>query len=815
MWAQPVAAMPPVPAEGTVSGVSVEGPRRIEEAAVLAAIGLRKGEELTPEKVRRDLRSVYALGFFDDVVVETLVEDDGVRVVFLVEEKPSVREVKIEGEKKIDEDDIREALDVRAFNVLNEATLRENRNAIRDLYVEKGYYLVDIDVTTEVVGDDQVDVVFNIKENRKVLVQRVDFTGNDHIPSSKIKRFMQIREGGFVPWLTSSGTFKRELLDADKQTVAAVFLEEGYIDVQVDPPKVYLSPDKRYIFISYHIVEGEQYDIGALDAVGDFVEDEGLTQEAVMQIIAGRQVADVQEEQWRDAEERNDRLFAFEREGSKLTPGEVFRSSSLQMVRASIESFYQDQGYAFVNVVPLTDTHVEERLVDVTFQVEKGEKFRIGKINITGNQPTFDKVVRREIQIVEGDIYRGSLIRASQSRLERLGFFDEVNISTPRGDGRDVLDFNVQVSEQPTGSFSLGMGYSNLESVVITANMSKNNFLGLGYVMSAAINYSKLRKQGNLSFLDPYFLDTRWTFKIDFFSIDRQFQRVYQGQADEFQRGGSFGVGRYLDKRDDMQLRVDYTIEDVGLNNIDAFRKRMFGGDLYRNGLTSTLGLSFNVDKRNNRIFATQGLFASASTALSGGLRLNDDQVLSLLGGDFNFIESKVNVRYFQPLIPNTDQLVFRVNATFGHLASTDGRIVPFIHRFRAGGINSVRGYNWYSLGPTMRLVASDDPVRADDKIPVGGNQIWVNNIEIEQPIVRSAGINGVVFFDAGNAFGDPLGIEQVPVWKYPSQLRFAYGMGVRWRSPIGPLRFEYGIPVAPRDDERRGVFDFSIGSFF
>jgi outer membrane protein insertion porin family len=527
MWAQPVAAMPPVPAEGTVSGVSVEGPRRIEEAAVLAAIGLRKGEELTPEKVRRDLRSVYALGFFDDVVVETLVEDDGVRVVFLVEEKPSVREVKIEGEKKIDEDDIREALDVRAFNVLNEATLRENRNAIRDLYVEKGYYLVDIDVTTEVVGDDQVDVVFNIKENRKVLVQRVDFTGNDHIPSSKIKRFMQIREGGFVPWLTSSGTFKRELLDADKQTVAAVFLEEGYIDVQVDPPKVYLSPDKRYIFISYHIVEGEQYDIGALDAVGDFVEDEGLTQEAVMQIIAGRQVADVQEEQWRDAEERNDRLFAFEREGSKLTPGEVFRSSSLQMVRASIESFYQDQGYAFVNVVPLTDTHVEERLVDVTFQVEKGEKFRIGKINITGNQPTFDKVVRREIQIVEGDIYRGSLIRASQSRLERLGFFDEVNISTPRGDGRDVLDFNVQVSEQPTGSFSLGMGYSNLESVVITANMSKNNFLGLGYVMSAAINYSKLRKQGNLSFLDPYFLDTRWTFKIDFFSIDRQFQRVY------------------------------------------------------------------------------------------------------------------------------------------------------------------------------------------------------------------------------------------------------------------------------------------------
>lgn len=805
-WTSPAWAQPPAVVEGTVRRVVIEGNRRIEEATVLAAIGLRPGDELTPSRVRRDLKAVMATGFFDDVRVEAVVEGDGVRVTFLVDEKPAVRDVRIVGNKKIDEEDIQEVIDIRSFTVLSEADIRENVDRIRDLYVEKGYYLVEIEPRVEDVGNDQVELTFDIQENRKVIVQRIEFSGNEALSDGKVKRFMQTREGGIVPWLTNRGTFKRENLETDRLIVEQVYREEGYVDVQVGAPKVYLSPDKRYIFVSFAIEEGPQYELGEITVDGDFVPEEGLTREAVQQIIAGSTVYEIQEAQWEAATgKRPFQLFPGRNQGIALEPGEVFKLSEVSGVMMAITDLYSDQGYAFVNVVPIPDTDPERKIVDVSFLVDKGEKVRIGQINITGNDPTFDKVVRREILVNEGDIYRGSLIRASRARLERLGYFEKVNISTPRGEGDNVLDLNVQVAEQPTGSFSLGLGFSSLEQFVLTANVSKNNFLGLGYVMSAAINWSSLRRQWNVSFFDPYFLDSRWTLQFSGYSITREFQ------LNEYQRGGSVGLGRYLDPRDDVQLQVEYTFEDVGLTSLDPYRQRLLGGDLFRNGLTSSVGLSLNVDKRNNRIFATQGLYFSAATELAGGFRIDDERVLSVLGGDFNFIESRLNFRLFQPIIPNSDALVFRMNSTAGWMASTDGGVIPYIHRFRAGGINSVRGYDWFSLGPTVRVLGTEDPVRADTKLIVGGTSTWVNNFELEAPLIRQAGILGVVFFDAGNAFGDPWGEGGIN----PLDLRLSYGAGVRWRSPIGPLRFELGIPIDPREGERTSVFDFSIGSFF
>jgi outer membrane protein insertion porin family len=800
----PVFAEQPYLPSGKINDIVIEGTRRIEPAVVTAASSLHHGETLSASKIRGEIKKIYATGFFDDVVISTEALDDGFRVIISVIEKPAIRDVTIEGNNKIDEEDIREVMDLSAFSVLNDAELNDNIAKIRDLYIEKGYYLAEVRTDIRTVNDNLVNLVFVIDENKKVIVQRVEFSGNDNLPDGKIKRFLQIKEGGIAPWLTSSGTFNGDYLDADRQTVSAVFLEEGFVDVNVSEAKVYLSPDKRYIFVSYQIEEGERYTVGDLDVSGDFRPDEGVTRENVLAVVGGRRVADIQDENWRAFHEKKPPMFQFETKGPALNTGEQFKYSTIHQVMAAISELYSDQGYAFVNVVPLTDPNAETKQVHITFDISVGEKVRVGRINITGNDPTFDKVVRREIQINEGDLYRGSLIRASRSRLERLGFFEEVKISTPRGAGDNILDMNVQVTEQPTGSFSLGLGYSNYENFVLTANVSKNNFLGLGYIMSAAINWSGLRRQGNLSFFDPYFLDSRWTLHVNGYSIAREFQ------LNEYQRGGSLAIGRYLDKRDDIQLRMEYTIEDVGLTSLDAYRQRLLGGELYRNGLTSSLGLSLNVDKRNNRIFATKGLYFSASSALAGGFR-SGDQIVSLLGGEFNFVENRLNVRWFQPLVPDTDLFVLRLNSTMGFIHSTDGTPIPFIHRFRAGGINSVRGYNWFSLGPTMRAFQNDDPIRADDALIVGGTQTWINNVEIESPIIRAAGISGVVFFDAGNAFGDPWGEGNIN----PLDLRFSSGFGVRWRSPMGPMRFEWGFPIKPRAGERPSVFDFSIGSFF
>lgn len=801
----PASAAPVASADGVVTKVVVEGNERIEEATVLAVLALRRGDTLTRSRARQVVKAVYGTGFFDDVRVETEADGEGVVVTIHVDEKPAVRDVKILGNKKLNEDDVREVLDIRSFTVLNDAEVKKNVDRIRDLYVEKGYYLVEVDPEIAYVEDDQVELTFRITENRKVIVQKVEFSGNENVPVSKFRKFMQIKEGGVLPWLTSSGTFQREKLDMDRETIRYVMWEEGYLDATVSAPKVFLSPDKRYIYISFKIDEGMRYDVGNVALEGDFVEEEGLTEEAVRRIVDGTPATIIQEEQWREANGKKPRPSILQARGARLRKGEAFKASTMQAVASGIEAFYQDQGYAFVNVTPYPYPNPKTGQADVIVRIQTGEKYRVGRINVTGNDPTFDKVVRREVQVAEGDVYRGGRIQASKARIQRLGYFEEVNVSTPRGLGDDVLDVNIQVAEQPTGSFSLGLGFSNLEQFVLTGNISKNNFLGLGWTMSASINWSAIRRQGQVQFFDPYFLDSRWTFRFNAYSVNQQFQ------LDEYQRGGSIEIGRYLDRNDDFRVALQYTFEDVGLVSLDQYRGQLLGGDLYRNGLTSTIGVNFNMDRRNNRIRATRGVFASASANLSGGFRVSDDKVLSMFGGQFNFVELKGNFRGYLPLIRDPDKFIIRFNSTLGFVQSTDGRVIPFIHRYRAGGINSVRGYNWFSLGPTIRGNGNDDPVHADGSLAVGGTQTWINNLEMETPIVRAAGISGVIFFDAGNAFGDPWGKGGIN----PLDLRFAYGLGIRWLSPIGPLRFEYGIPINPRQGERPSVFDFSIGSFF
>lgn len=798
-------AQAPAEVEGaTVREVRVRGNRYIEDAAVLARIGVRSGQVLSPDMIRRDLDSIYGTGFFEDVTVLVRDVEGGVGLIYEVVEKPAVVDVRVEGNKKIDSEDLTELIDVRSYGVLNEAKVADTIQALRDKYVEKGFYLAEIEPEVLPVGNDRVEVIFHVTENRKVLVQKVAFVGNDNVPDRKIKRYMQTKEGGFAPWLTNRGTFDRDVVEADQQVVQYVYLEEGYVDVQVETPRVYLSPDKRWIYASFKVEEGQRYKIGEVTIGGDFVEEEGLTEEAARLIIDGSPVPDVQENQWRVANGKKIRRFSRMRRAAALEHENWFKYSEMEQVRANLQRLWGDQGYAFANVIARPVPNPDTGLVDIRFLVDKGRKVRIGRVRISGNDPTFDKVVRREILLNEGEIYRGSLVDASRFRLMRTGFFEDVAISTPRGEGEDVLDLNVKVTEQPTGSFSLGLGYSSVAKLQVNASIQKANFLGLGYNINAQIQWSALQRNANVSFFDPYFLDSRWTFRINGFWQEQRFQ------FDQYQRGASVGIGRYLDRQDSLTLSLDYTIEDVGLVSLDAFRRRLIGGELFRNGLTSSLGLTLTLDRRNNRQFPTAGYFLNANISLSGGFNAGDKEV-SLLGGDFNFVETRFNFRFYQPLIPNSEWLILRFNTSLGAVFSTDGRVIPFIHRFRAGGINSVRGFQWFSLGPTLRTIRSDDPTSSDDALVVGGTQSWVNNLELESPIIKSAGISLVVFFDAGNTFGDPWGNGGIN----PLKLRTSAGAGVRWRSPIGPLRFELGFPLKPREDERRSVFDFSIGSFF
>lgn len=827
----PATSAGPVAAPARVVRVEIVGLRRVEEAALLEAVRLQPGERVTPAAIARDIRGLWGTGFVEDVVAELVPEGDGQVVRFAVKEKPAIREVKLDGNKKVKKEDLDELLDIEPFTVPSESRVKANLQALRKTYLEKGYFLVEIEPVFTPAGADLVDLTWKITENKKVLVREVEITGNTQVSDRKLRRVMQTRAAGMLPWLSSGGTFVEENLEADRYSLRSMLLEEGHVDAEVDEPQVYLTPDKRFIHVSIHVNEGPRYRIGGIKVQGDFVPEEGLTAGAVESVLNGNSIREVQEafetdkragvlitQSWIPKIERG--ALEFVNDATPIRRGDWFRLTTLQSTMARITDLYGDQGYAFANASPIPKPDKESGTVDLVVQIERGEKMRIGRIDVTGNDPTFDKVIRREIPIDEGEIYQGRALREARARLERLGFFEKVDISTPRAAGKDVLDMKVDVAERPTGSFSVGAGYGSADSFLFTANVQKSNFLGLGYIMSLAGNFSALTKQGNLSFYDPYFLDTRWTLRVDGFYTRRQYL------ADEYQRGGTLQVGRYLDKRNDVRVAMDYTLQDVGLLSLDEYKERLFGGQLYRNGLTSSLGLTLEIDKRNNRITATRGLRFSLQTELAGGFRLNDEEVLDLLGGDFHFWQTQGNFRFYKPLVSKNevDWLVFRLNTSMGHIQSTDGSVVPWVHRYRAGGILSIRGFDPFSLGPSIRatgfrdynvnrsqFVGTDDPSAADDRLVIGGTETWVNNIELESPILRAAQISGVVFFDAGNTFGDPWGTGMFD----PAGLRLSAGAGIRWTSPIGPLRFEWGTPLNRFDDERRSVFDFTIGSAF
>ena len=849
--ATPPASSPPSTAEkpsvgvpesirGHIAEVRFNGLRRVEEAAMLAAVGMRAGELVSTGKVQRDLIAVYETGFIEDVSVDVspapgdpVHGQPQVIVTFELQEKPAIRDTLISGNKKIDEEGLREVIFIDAFAVLNQADIKDSIAAMRDLYLEKGFYLVDIEPIVHEVDEDVVEVEFKIKENKKVRVQRINIVGNDEVPDRKLKKFMQTKEAGIMPWLSSRGVFNEAMLEADTALLQQVFMEHGFVDVKVEPATTYLSKDKRFVYATIHVTEGVKYKLGKITIDGDFDESKGLTKEAVQRILEGTSAADMRHRYLRakrkaarGSDQENPpaapgwdrrRTDPFKLDANKpVQPGDDYKLSTLQMVRQQISDLYGEEGYAFANVNPIPTTHPEDAVVDLAFNISKGERMWIGQIDITGNDPTFDKVIRREIPINEGELFSTSKVREAQMRLQRTGFFETVAVETPKSTEEQTLDMKVDVLSQPTGSFSIGAGFSSIENFMFTAQVQKNNFLGLGYIMAASANISGMRQQANFNIFDPYFLDSRWTLRVGAYLTQQQYLE------NEVSRGGNLGIGRYLDAKDDQKLELVYSVNESNLVGLAPYKARLFGGELYEQGVSSSGGLVYSMDKRNNRINATKGFMGSLSGILTGGWRLDDEKTVSLFGGDFNYYELKANLRTYYPLV-KSEALIFKYNVTLGHMGSTDGNIIPWSQRYRMGGITSIRGYDWYSLGPSIRASGyragnhvlawqgSDDPTAADDKLVVGGTRSWVNNFEIEAPIVRQAGISTVVFFDAGNAYGDVWGRGPID----PTDLRAAYGFGIRWFSPMGPLRFEWGFPINPRSDERAVVFDFSMGSMF
>jgi len=759
-----------VPETGVISKIEIQGNRRVESDAIRAVIPLKPGDTFDKRKLKDALLAVWRMGYFNDVKLDVSpvrTPGTGYQLTVLVSEKPAIRDIRLEGNEELSRDDLKDTFEVKQFQILDAEAVRKTAKKMQEKYVEKGYFLAEVTWRLDPLPNNEVDVVFVMNEHAKVTVKEIRFVGNRAIGLDELKGAMITQEGTFWSFLSSAGTYREDAFARDEYVLQGLYYDRGYLYVKFGKAAIELSPDRRFIFITIPIEEGDPYDIGKIDVAGDLLEPK-------------------------------DKLLSL----VETKRGARFSKTILQRDLQILADVYKDKGYAYANVTPDTDVHSENRTVDINFAFQKGNLVTIEKIEVVGNNKTRDKVIRREMRINEGDLYSGTAIRMSKARITALGYFDSVEINTRRGSADDRMVLEITVKEKLTGTFQLGFGFTGGESFFGQAQLSQNNLFGYGHTASLSFQISSLRQLFQLSYLDPYFLDTAWTASVDLYRSELLFTG-FDRQA----IGGAITAGYEI--FEDFRFFGTYTLEGVDVipTGTSALQLR----NQFTAGRTSSVRFSFNYDKRDNRLFPTNGHLESASAEFA----------TSLIASQNLFQRYRLIERRYRPLFWG---LVAKVNLSVGYIRSTDplNRPISISEKFFAGGINSIRGYTLRSISPTKKILATRDPDAGILDYAVGGNKELLTNWEIEFPIVESAGIRGVVFYDMGNVFAESENFFQSSQrpdangnGTLPLGLFHSTGFGVRWFSPLGPLRFEVGFPLTRRSVDDAYLFEFTIGNFF
>jgi len=733
-----------------IRSVEFQGNIRTTSEIISQNISSRAGAPQNRAIIRQDIKALYKLGQFEDIKVDSVPERDGVHLTFIFVEKPVITDVGFEGNKKLKGDDLKKEVTIKTYVPVNEKELADSMEKIRQAYYKKGYYLARVSHHVVATEPGEAKLIFDVQENQGVIVRRVDFLGNRVFRDKDLRGVVKTSKKGAFSFVTGSGKYNDEQLKQDAMMLTFFYLNHGYLKVKVQPAKVSMSKDKRYLFVTFQVSEGKQYKIGNVAMSGDIL----TTKEELLGFL-------------------------------KTKSTNIYNQREIEEDIQVLSDRYGDEGYAYANIVPQTVPNDEALTADINFAIEKGKRITIERINIAGNTTTRDKVIRREMKVKENDRYSERLLRESRMRLMQLGFFEEVNFATPRGSRDDTMIINITVKERPTGSFNIGVGFSTIEHFIFNASVAKENFFGYGISGVVSAELSKKRQMFMLSARDPYFLDTEWmvgaeVYRNAYHYID--FRRVAAG--------GDVSLGhRFFDK---WSAEVGYQVENVSVSDFSYAVPQMFRDNA--SGVTSALSLSFIRDTRDNRITPRAGTYGLYSNEISG----------TKLGGDNDFYRSNFRFMAYEPLLKK--KLVFKQYGRIGYIRSLNDEAVPLFERFFVGGPNSLRGFYPNSVGPRLRIPQS--PSGPEDEFVYGGDKLLLLIGEIEYWLYEPAGISAVAFFDAGNAFAEQ---ENYSI----TNIRADYGFGLRWNSPMGPMRFEWGIPIKRRPGEDKVVFNFTIGNMF
>jgi outer membrane protein insertion porin family len=726
----PPSAPPPI----TIKELAVEGNRRVQEAVILGAVKARVGGPFNPSLLTEDVRSVFGLGFFDDVQMRVEDFEGGVKLTFVVIERPFVRDLDFVGNQKIAATVLQEKIDLKLGRVHNPVEVQRARDKLLQHYEEEGYYEAQITPEIDRFPDGDVRVVFSINEGRRMTIDRILIHGNRGLTDKQIKAVMATQERQYF---ILRGTVQRQHLEDDVERIIALYNDYGYIQARVDSHDVKVDRDRARVTVDITVVEGPQYRVGDVRVTGVTL----LPEPEVR-----RQV--------------------------RMTSGDVFSRSKLRDSLRAIGDLYSTIGRASADVVPRTEQHGEARRVDIALEVSEGPEVYVERINISGNVRSQDKVLRREIPMAEGDLFTLQKLQRARQKLVNLGYFETVNVTTQPGSDRTKIVVNVDVTERPTGLFSIGGGFSSVDSFIGTIDLSQRNFLGRGWEAALRLRAGGRTQQGSLSFTEPWLFDRPLSAGFDLFNVRRQFT-----EYDVDSLGGGLRLSHPF--AEFARWHVGYRLTRDRISDlVDGASQSL--RDEAGSRVTSLVSGALTRDSRDNVAAPTRGGQASLTTDVAG------------LGGESRFVKTIGSVSYFRPVWFGH---VVSGRAEAGYGFGWSDQPLPLFERFYLGGPNSIRGVKFRRISPVD-----------DSGTRIGGTSEILGNAEYIVPLPLN--IRVAAFFDIGNVYGFSTKFD-------PMDTREAAGAGVRWNSPFGPIRVDYGINLDRRRGEDFGAFHFSVGSPF
>ena len=763
----------------TISDIRVNGLQRVSAGSVFGALPLNVGEEADDRRLVESTRALFKTGFFQDIQLGR----DGSVLVINVVERPSISSIDIEGNKAISSEDLLKGLKQSGLaegEIFQRATLEGVRNELQRQYVAQGRYSATVD--TEVVSQprNRVQLKIKINEGTVAAIQHINVVGNTKFPEQDLVDLFELKTTNWLSFFKNDDKYAREKLSGDLERLRSYYLDRGYINMDIASTQVSITPDKKHVYITVNVNEGEKYTVRDVKLSGDL----------------------------KVAQDQIDELLLVKK-------GQVFSRKVMTTTSELITRRLGNEGYTFANVNGVPQPHDDDHTVDITFVVDPGKRAYVNRVNFRGNTKTDDKVLRREMRQMEGGWASTYLIDQSKTRLERLGYFKEVNVETPAVPGTDdQVDVNYTVEEQASGSITASVGFAQSAGLILGGSISQNNFLGTGNKVSLGLTRSEYQSRYNFSFVDPYYTPD----------------------------GVSLGYNAFYRKTDYDDLDVDvasYSVDSLGAGMnfgypISETSRLTFGLTVQKDEIstgTYTVGEIYDfIDREGDSFTNFKASVGWSDSTLNKGVLPTRGHAQSLTletttpGSDLSFYKVDYRGQLFTPI---TENYTLRFHSELGYgdgYGSTDG--LPFYENYYAGGFNSVRGFKDSTLGPRS-TPAPNDP--DNDSLAFGGNVQITGGAEIlfPMPFVKDQrSLRTSIFADVGNVFDSKCQYRTNTTGDHPvankdcgsidfSNMAASVGLGVTWITALGPLSFSLAMPVKKPDEAETQVFQFSLGQTF